>query len=260
MGIEPPRGVLLYGPPGCSKTLLAKALATEANLNFIPIKGPELFSKYVGDSEKSIRDIFLKARAAAPSIIFFDEIDAIAVERGTSDGTSVGDRVLSQMLNELDGISPLNNVVFLAATNRPDIIDKALLRPGRIDRILYVGVPDDEARLEIFSIQLKKIPHHSDVNQEFLKALVLKTNGYSGAEIVSICREAALACMEEHITPTQTNPSILKDILVKPCVKTVHFELALQKVTKGITQETLDFYENFRKSFSFNLIRDTNPM
>jgi len=122
-GITPPRGVLLYGPPGCSKTLAAKALATESKLNFIPVKGPELFSKYVGDSEKAVRDIFRKARQASPSIIFFDEIDALAVARGSSgEGNSVGDRVLSQMLNELDGITPLNNVLFLAATNRPDII------------------------------------------------------------------------------------------------------------------------------------------
>jgi AAA family ATPase len=152
-GISPPRGVLLYGPPGCSKTLTAKALATETGLNFIPVKGPELFSKYVGDSEKAVREIFRKARQAAPSVVFFDELDAIAVARGTSgDGNSVGDRVLSQMLNELDGVSPLNNVLFLAATNRPDIIDEALMRSGRIDRIIYIPPPDLKARIEIFKI------------------------------------------------------------------------------------------------------------
>jgi SpoVK/Ycf46/Vps4 family AAA+-type ATPase len=142
LGITPPKGILLYGPPGCSKTLMAKALATECSRNFIAVKGPELFNKYVGESEKAIREIFRKARAAAPSIVFFDEIDSIAVARGGADGDRVGDRVLNQLLTELDGIQPLKQVTVLAATNRPDILDPALLRPGRIDRVLYVSPPD----------------------------------------------------------------------------------------------------------------------
>ena len=160
MGIRPPRGVLLYGPPGCSKTLTARALATESKLNFIAVKGPELFSKWVGESEKAIRDIYRKARAASPAIVFFDEIDALATQRGASGSASVGDRVLSQLLTELDGIvgsagagGELSSaVVTIAATNRPDLLDAALVRPGRFDRQVYVGPPDLDARRDILKI------------------------------------------------------------------------------------------------------------
>ncbi|CEG71704.1 hypothetical protein RMATCC62417_07395 [Rhizopus microsporus] len=198
LGIRPPKGILLYGPPGCSKTLMAKALATEANSNFIAVKGPELLSKWVGESEKAVHEVFRKARAASPSIVFFDEIDALTVKRGASGdgGTSVADRVLSQLLNELDGIEPLVNVTVVAATNRPDIIDDALLRPGRIDRILYVGPPDYDSRKEIFRIQLSKMACASDVDIEEIAA---KSEGCSGAEAVAICQEAALLAMEEDI-------------------------------------------------------------
>ncbi|ORZ24187.1 P-loop containing nucleoside triphosphate hydrolase protein [Absidia repens] len=183
LGIRPPKGILLYGPPGCSKTLMAKALATEAGSNFIAVKGPELFSKWVGESEKAVRE---------------DEIDALAVKRGSSGdgGTSVADRVLSQLLNELDGIEPLVNVTVVAATNRPDIIDSALLRPGRIDRILYVGPPDLASRREIFRIQIQKMTCDNDVDLEELAAM---SEGCSGAEAVSICQDAALFAMEEDI-------------------------------------------------------------
>ncbi|CAG8545579.1 6047_t:CDS:10, partial [Acaulospora colombiana] len=182
LGIRPPKGILLYGPPGCSKTLMAKALSTEAGLNFIAVKGPELFSKWVGESEKAVREVFRKARAASPSI---DEIDALTVKRGVGGegGTSVVERVLSQLLNELDGIEPLVN-------------DDALMRPGRIDRILYVGPPDLMSRREIFKIQLKKMSCGQDVDVEELASL---TGGYSGAEIIAVCQEAALCAMEEDL-------------------------------------------------------------
>ncbi|TPX47378.1 hypothetical protein CcCBS67573_g10257 [Chytriomyces confervae] len=227
--IRPPKGILMYGPPGCSKTLMAKALATEAGLNFLAVKGPELFSKWVGESEKAVRDIFKKARAASPSVIFFDEIDAIAVRRGNDNG-SVSDRVLSQLLNEMDGIEPLVNVTVIAATNRPDILDSALLRPGRMDRILYVSPPDYESRLQIFKIRIAKMTCANDVDCE---ALALKTEGYSGAETVSVCQEAAMCAMEE-------NPDA-------EAVCNRHFLEAISKVTPRITSEMIAFYDKFRE-------------
>ncbi|KAL0085560.1 P-loop containing nucleoside triphosphate hydrolase protein [Phycomyces blakesleeanus] len=229
LGIRPPKGILLYGPPGCSKTLMAKALATEAGSNFIAVKGPELFSKWVGESEKAVREVFRKARAASPSIIFFDEIDALTVKRGSEGGTSVADRVLSQLLNELDGVEALVNVTVVAATNRPDIIDDALLRPGRIDRILYVGPPDIDSRKEIFRIQMKKMSCDTDVD---LEELALKSEGCSGAEAVSICQEAALFAMEEDL-------SIDK-------IKRRHFTKALESFTRRITPEMIQFYADFQ--------------
>nr|XP_021154334.1 spermatogenesis-associated protein 5 isoform X1 [Columba livia] len=180
MGIQPPKGVLLYGPPGCSKTMIAKALAHESGLNFLAVKGPELMNKYVGESERAVREIFRKARAVAPSILFFDEIDALAVERGNSSGAgNVADRVLAQLLTEMDGIEQLKDVTILAATNRPDMIDKALLRPGRIDRIIYVPLPDAATRGEIFKLHFQSMPVSGEV---CLEELVQHTQKYSGAE------------------------------------------------------------------------------
>ncbi|KAG9063236.1 spermatogenesis associated protein 5 [Linnemannia hyalina] len=234
MGIRPPKGILLYGPPGCSKTLMAKALATQAGLNFIAVKGPELFSKWVGESEKAVREVFRKARAASPSIVFFDEIDALTVKRGGSDdgGSSVADRVLSQLLNELDGIEPLVNVTVVAATNRPDIMDPALLRPGRIDRILYVSPPDFESRREILRLQIsgKKMACEEDVDVE---VLARETEGCSGAEVVALCREAAMKAMEESLEIRAVGKR--------------HFEQALRVMVRRITPEMVRFYDDFRE-------------
>ncbi|KAM4811873.1 ATPase family gene 2 protein homolog A isoform 6-T6 [Urocitellus parryii] len=231
MGIQPPKGVLLYGPPGCSKTMIAKALANESGLNFLAIKGPELMNKYVGESERAVREIFRKARALAPSIIFFDELDALAVERGSSLGAgNVADRVLAQLLTEMDGIEQLKDVTILAATNRPDRIDKALMRPGRIDRIIYVPLPDAATRREIFNLQFHAMPISNEVD---LDELILQTHTYSGAEIIAVCREAALLALEENIKAS--------------CIMKRHFTQALSTVAPRIPESLRRFYEEYQE-------------
>ncbi|BGP01307.1 ATPase family gene 2 protein [Rhodotorula toruloides] len=230
LGVNPPRGVLLYGPPGCSKTLIAKALATEGGLNFIAVKGPEVFNKYVGESERAIREIFRKARAAAPSIVFLDEIDALAPARGSDESSGpTGDRVLMSLLTEMDGIEELNGVVVLAATNRPDVIDPALMRPGRLDRILYVSPPDLEARKQIFRLNFAKMAVNEDVSVDELAEL---TDGCSGAECASICQDAALSAMNEDMNT--------------PNVRREHFVTAAKTVRRRITPEVIQEYEEWR--------------
>ncbi|MCS7120060.1 MAG: CDC48 family AAA ATPase [Nitrososphaerota archaeon] len=231
MGIKPPKGILLYGPPGCGKTLLARAVATESEANFISIKGPEVFSKWVGESEKAIREVFRKARMSAPAIIFFDEIDALVPRRGLGIGDSgVTDRVISQLLTEIDGIVALQDVVVIAATNRPDIIDPAVLRPGRFDRLIYVPEPNDEGRLQIFKIHTKGMPLAKDVNLEELARI---TKGYSGADIESVCREAALIALRRDINSSE--------------VTMADFQEALKKVGPSISPEMENWYKNFMK-------------
>ena len=188
LGIQPPKGILLHGPPGCGKTLLARAVATESEANFISIRGPEIFSKWVGESEKAIRETFRKARMAAPSIIFFDEFDALVPARGGGGDNRVTERVISQLLTEIDGLMSLQNIVVIAATNRPDMIDPAILRPGRFDRRVYVPPPDGEARLRILQIKTKDMP----LEKVKIEDLAKKMQGYSGADIDAICREAAI--------------------------------------------------------------------
>lgn len=234
LGIKAPSGILMYGPPGCSKTMIAKALANESHLNFLSIKGPELFSKWVGESERAVRELFRKARQVAPSIIFFDEIDALGGERSKhGSGSNVQERVLAQILTELDGISPLGNVTIVAATNRPDKIDSALLRPGRLDRIIYVSLPDESTRSAIFNIKLKKMPLGNDINVE---DLISKTKGYSGAEIHAVCHEAAIKALEENIDCTEIFLS--------------HFTEALKIIQPRTPVSLLSVYERFEKSFS----------
>jgi transitional endoplasmic reticulum ATPase len=221
--VEPPKGILLYGPPGTGKTMIAKAVAATSEANFISIKGPELISKWVGESEKGVREVFRKARQAAPCVIFFDELDAIAPRRGGSEGDShVTERVISQMLTELDGLEDLKGVVVIGATNRPDIIDEALLRPGRFDRMLEVPVPDKESRKHIFQIHTKKKPLESDVN---LDKLVEMTEGMTGADIAALVNAAAMSAIKEHVR--QKSNSKLR-------ISMRHFETALDKIKKKL--------------------------
>lgn len=213
IGTRPPTGVLMFGPPGCSKTLMARAVASEAGLNFLAVKGPELFSKWVGESEKAVRSLFSKARANAPSIIFFDEIDSLAVIRGReSDGVSVADRVMSQLLVELDGLHERVNVTVIAATNRPDKIDPALLRPGRFDRLLYVGPPSEADRADVFNVHLRKMPCCSDID---VRELAHLTDGCTGADISLICREAAISAIEENINSSEIKMAHLKNAILR---------------------------------------------
>ncbi|MDG6914632.1 MAG: AAA family ATPase, partial [Nitrososphaerota archaeon] len=195
--VKPPRGILLYGPPGTGKTLIAKAVANESEANFISIKGPELISKWVGESEKGVREVFRKARAAAPCVVFFDEVDAIAPRRKSGEVDSqVTERVVSQLLTEMDGLEELKGVVVLGATNRPDIIDEALLRPGRFDKILRVPPPDKEGRLEILKIHTKRKPLATDVD---LTKLADSTDGYTGAELAAVANTASVAAIRQFV-------------------------------------------------------------
>lgn len=229
LNVNSKKGILLYGPPGCSKTLMVKALATEAGLNFLAVKGAEILSMYVGESERSVREIFRKARSARPSIIFFDEIDAIASKRSsTSQG---GVNVLTTLLNEMDGIEELRNVLVVAATNKPDVIDPALMRPGRLDNILYIGPPDFEARKEILSIWFCKSVIHPEVG---LDELASKTEGYSGAEIVSICETAGEAALDDEEETGQ-----------EQSVRWTHFEYALGQVKRQITDDVIQDFEQW---------------
>jgi SpoVK/Ycf46/Vps4 family AAA+-type ATPase len=201
MNIEPPRGVLLFGPPGCSKTMMARAIATESRMNFVSVKGPEVFSKWVGDSEQAIRELFRVARQASPCVIFFDEIDALAANRNSEDG-GVSGRVLTQLLTEMDGVNSMTQVIVVAATNRPHVLDAALLRPGRLDRLIYVGLPDLEARRSIWSSILLKIPPEArNIGPETIDQLSALTEGYTGAEIVMLAKEAAIQCIRGAIGP-----------------------------------------------------------
>jgi transitional endoplasmic reticulum ATPase len=241
----PPKGILLYGPPGTGKTLMAKAAANESEANFISIKGPELLSKWVGESEKGVREIFRKARQAAPCIIFFDELDAIAPARGGDHGDShVTERVISQFLTEMDGLEILTNVVVIGATNRPDIIDPALLRPGRFDRILYVSPPDRDSRLQILKIHTKKKPLAEDVS---IEKLADKTDGYTGADIASLSSAAVMLALREHVDKypipkeAEKNTQELK-------ISMKHFEEAMVKI-RPLSKQELDMYKNVSKQF-----------
>jgi len=241
----PPKGILLYGPPGTGKTLLAKAAANESEANFISIKGPELLSKWVGESEKGVREVFRKARQAAPCIIFFDELDAIAPHRGADFGDShVTERVISQLLTELDGLEILTNVVVIGATNRPDIIDPALLRPGRFDRLLYVSPPDYESRIQIIKIHTKKKPLAEDFKIEEMAA---NTDGYTGADIASVVSAAVMLALREHVTKYK-DPKEAEKKAQELKIHMKHFEEAMKKV-RPLSSQELSMYKNIASRF-----------
>jgi transitional endoplasmic reticulum ATPase len=243
MGTRPPKGILLFGPPGTGKTLLAKAVASESESNFISIKGPEVLSKWVGESEKAVREIFRKAKSASPSVIFMDELDAITPHRGSGIGDSrVTERVISQILTELDGIIELNNVIVIGASNRPDIIDRALLRPGRFDKLIYVPLPDQLARIAIFKIHTENYPLADDVD---LEGFADQTEEYSGAEIEAICNEASMTAIREFIDKYGDEG---KEHLKELKVRREHFEKAMQKVPKT-SKRGVESYERFIEEF-----------
>jgi transitional endoplasmic reticulum ATPase len=229
LGIRPPKGILMYGPPGCGKTLLARAVATESEANFISIKGPEVFSKWVGESEKAIREVFRKARMAAPAVIFLDEIDSLTPRRGMGMSDSgVSERVISQLLTEMDGITTLQDIVVIAATNRPDMVDGAVIRPGRFDRLIYVPEPDDKSRYQVFKIYTKGMPISADVD---LNQLALMTRYYSGADIESLCREAAMHSLRRDVNAQQVT---MKD-----------FQDAMKEMGPSITPDMEKWYKSF---------------
>jgi len=227
LGIKPPRGVLLYGPPGTGKTLLAKAVANESQANFISIKGPELKSKWVGESERMVRELFKRAKQVAPCIIFFDEIDALAPRRGVAYGEHATESIVSQLLSEMSGLEELRGVVVIAATNRPDMVDPALLRPGRFDRQILVPAPNEKARLEILKVHTKNMP----LEKVDLKEIAKKTEGFSGADLEALVREAAMNSLRENIK--------------SKIVKNKNFDEALNNLTPSISKEVRDHYAKF---------------
>ncbi|MHA2067371.1 MAG: ATP-binding protein, partial [Candidatus Thorarchaeota archaeon] len=243
IGIEPPKGVLIFGPPGCGKTLLAKAVATESQANFISVKGPELLSKWVGESEKAVREVFRKARTAAPAIIFFDELDSIAPSRGRISGDSnVTERMVSQLLTEMDGLESMKDLVVLAATNRPDLIDRALLRKGRFDRWVYIPPPTAKGREAILQIYLDRMPLDKDVN---IKKLVEATENFVGGDIENLCKEAGMHALKE-------------DLEIE-IVSWRHFEDAMKAVQASITPKDIADYEKMNEEFQRTAAKPSAP-
>ncbi|AAT43041.1 VCP-like ATPase [Picrophilus oshimae] len=237
LGIRAPKGFLLYGPPGTGKTLLAKAVANESNANFISIKGPEVLSKWVGESEKAVREIFKKAKQVAPSIVFLDEIDSIAPRRGASMDSGVTERIVNQLLTSLDGIEVLNGVVVIAATNRPDIIDPALLRAGRFDKIMYIPPPDEEGRYKILQVHTKNMPLAPDVD---LRELAKKTDGFVGADIENLCREAGMMAYRSNPDATEVTQN--------------DFLNALKTIRPSVDESVIKFYNDLAKSMGRDII------
>ncbi|MCK5044074.1 AAA family ATPase, partial [Candidatus Pacearchaeota archaeon] len=242
MGIRPSRGILLYGPPGTGKTLLAKAVAKESEANFIQVKGPSLLSMWVGKSEEGMRKIFERARQVAPCIIFFDEIDSLAGKRGMDSGTKVTERVLNQLLAEMDGLEDLNDVLVIAATNRPDMLDTALLRPGRFDKILLINAPEEKGRLNILKIHTKNMPigdgkklFKDKEKENLLQEIAKKTIGYTGADLESFVREAAMLSLRESIMSKQVIPK--------------HFEEALTKVKPSVNKSSIEVYKKIEENY-----------
>jgi transitional endoplasmic reticulum ATPase len=256
-GLQPSKGVLFYGPPGCGKTLLAKAIANECQANFISIKGPELLTMWFGESEANVREIFDKARAAAPCVLFFDELDSIARARGSSAGDAggAGDRVINQILTEMDGMSQKKSVFIIGATNRPDIIDPAILRPGRLDQLIYIPLPDLPSRINILKAVLRKSPVANDVDLEFLGQ---KTHGFSGADLTEICQRACKnairECIEKDIERTKQAEASGQpmdddsEFDPVPNITRAHFEDAMQYARRSVSDNDIRKYEMFAQT------------
>ncbi|CAJ0630996.1 9891_t:CDS:2 [Entrophospora sp. SA101] len=263
-GMSPSKGVLFYGPPGCGKTLLAKAIANECQANFISIKGPELLTMWFGESEANVRDVFDKARAAAPCVMFFDELDSIAKARGSShgDGGGAGDRVLNQILTEMDGMNTKKNVFVIGATNRPDQIDPALLRPGRLDQLIYIPLPDEPSRFSILTSILRKSPVAQNVNLKFLSE---KTHGFSGADLTEICQRACKLAIRESIEKEVERERLRKDRIESgeevsmdedmeesvdpvPEITRAHFEEAMKFARRSVSDNDIRRYEMFAQT------------
>ncbi len=254
-GMTPSKGVLFYGPPGCGKTMLAKAVANECSANFISIKGPELLTMWFGESEANVREVFDKARSSAPCVLFFDELDSIGTSRGSSmgDAGGAGDRVMNQLLTEIDGVGVKKNLFFIGATNRPDILDEALLRPGRLDQLIYIPLPDQLSRHAILKANLRKSPLAKDVNLGYLAQI---TKGFSGADLTEICQQAAKIAIRESIQAEakikamkEFNPDYKMDKDPVPELTMSHFQQALKFCRRSVTPTDLNRYENFRKKF-----------
>uniref|UniRef100_A0A8K9UEV8 vesicle-fusing ATPase n=1 Tax=Oncorhynchus mykiss TaxID=8022 RepID=A0A8K9UEV8_ONCMY len=274
-GMTPSRGVLFYGPPGCGKTLLAKAIANECQANFISIKGPELLTMWFGESEANVRDVFDKARQAAPCILFFDELDSIAKSRGGGAGDAGGaaDRVINQILTEMDGMSNKKNVFIIGATNRPDIIDSAILRPGRLDQLIYIPLPDTASRTAILNANLRKSPIARDVDLAYLSGI---TQGFSGADLTEICQRACKLAIREAIEAEikaerqrQTHPGTAMDEDCDPVpeIRKDHFEEAMRFARRSVSDNDIRKYEMFAQTlqqsrgfgnFRYVLDRDTH--
>merc|ERR1712232_551310 len=245
-GMQPSRGVLFYGPPGCGKTLLAKAVASECSANFVSIKGPELLTMWFGESEANVREVFDKARAAAPCVLFFDELDSIGTARGSGgggDAGGAGDRVMNQLLTEIDGVGAKKNVFFIGATNRPELLDEALLRPGRLDQLIYIPLPDLPARQGILEATLKKSPIAPNVSLPFLADL---TDGFSGADLAELCQRAAKAAIRDAIAADELKTDDM-DVDAASEIGRKHFEEAMAGARRSVAQTDLAKYDQFRQ-------------
>merc|ERR1719218_475826 len=260
-GMSPSKGVLFYGPPGCGKTLLAKAVANECSSNFVSVKGPELLTMYFGESEANVRDTFAKARAAAPCVLFFDELDSIAQQRGNSQGDAggAGDRVMNQLLTEMDGVGAKKNVFIIGATNRPDIIDPALMRPGRLDQLIYIPMPDYESRLSVLKAVLRKTPMSKDVDIAYVAA---QTEKFTGADLTEICQRAAKLGIREAIQrdmerdmirkEAEANGQVTEDDMEEddavPELLPKHFEEAVRQARRSVSDRDLAQYSSFAQN------------
>merc|ERR1711904_105028 len=254
-GMSPSKGVLFYGPPGCGKTLLAKAVANECSSNFVSVKGPELLTMWFGESEGNVREVFDKARAAAPCVLFFDELDSVGVARGGSHGDAggAGDRVLNQLLTEMDGAGAKKNLFFIGATNRPEILDEALIRPGRLDQLIYIPLPDKVARVGIIKAVLRKSPVAPNVNMDFLAD---QCEGFSGADMTELCQRATKAAIRESISAEEDRKKLMTDeneVMEMedpvPVITRAHFEEAMANARRSVTEYDLNKFEQFRTKF-----------